>query len=256
VGLLSKKVGLVMGLANDHSIAWALSESLYAAGAELAFTHLPSQSNERRVRNLVEPKGAKMIYPCDVQNDEDVIRTFDMVKATYGQLDFLIHSIAFAPPMELKNPYLNMSRAGWHLAMDISVYSLVAVCRAASPLMTAGGSIITVSYYGGEKVVPGYNMMGVCKSALEHSVRYLAWDLGRQNIRVNAISAGPMRTLSSAGISHFDKMRQHASKKAPLGRDVEVQDIGNTGIYLLSHLSNGVTGEVLHVDCGYNIIGL
>jgi enoyl-[acyl-carrier protein] reductase I len=256
VGLLSKKVGLIMGLANDHSIAWALSESLYAAGAELAFTHLPSPSNERRVRQLVESKGAKMIYPCDVQNDEDVIRTFDMVKATYGRLDFLVHSIAFAPPMELKNPYVNMSRAGWHLAMDISVYSLVAVCRAAAPLMAEGGSIITVSYYGGEKVVPGYNVMGICKAALEHSVRYLAWDLGRQKIRVNAISAGPMRTLSSAGISHFDKMRQHAVKKAPLNRDVEMEDLGNTGIYLLSHLSSGVTGEVLHVDCGYNIIGL
>ncbi len=256
MGLLSKKIGLVMGLANDHSIAWALSEALYAAGAELAFTHLPSQSNERRVRSLVEPKGAKMIYPCDVQNDEDVIRTFDMVKATYGRLDFLIHSIAFAPPMELRNPYVNMSRAGWHLAMDISVYSLVAACRAALPLMSDGGSILTVSYYGGEKVVPGYNVMGICKAALEHSVRYLAWDLGRQNIRVNAISAGPVRTLSSAGISHFDKMRQHAAKKAPLGRDVEMEDLGNTGVYLLSHLSAGVTGEVLHVDCGYNIIGL
>jgi len=256
VGLFSKKVGLIMGLANDHSIAWALSEALYAGGAELAFTHLPSPSNERRVRSLVEPKGAKMIFPCDVQNDEDVIRTFDMVKATYGRLDFLVHSIAFAPPMELKNPYVNMSRAGWHLAMDISVYSLVAVCRAAAPLMTGGGSIVTVSYYGGEKVVPGYNVMGICKAALEHSVRYLAWDLGRQNIRVNAISAGPMRTLSSAGISHFDKMRQHAVKKAPLNRDVEMVDLGNTGVYLLSHLSAGVTGEVLHVDCGYNIIGL
>ena len=256
MGLLSKKVGLVMGLANDHSIAWALSESLYAAGAELAFTHLPSQSNERRVRNLVEPKGAKMIYPCDVQNSEDIVRTFDMVKSTYGRLDFLIHSIAFAPPLELKNPYVNMSRAGWHLAMDISVYSLVAVCRQAAPLMADGGSIITVSYYGGEKVVPGYNMMGICKAALEHSVRYLAWDLGSQKIRVNAISAGPVRTLSSAGISHFDKMRQHAAKKAPLGRDVEMEDLGNTGVYLLSHLSAGVTGEILHVDCGYNIIGL
>jgi enoyl-[acyl-carrier protein] reductase I len=256
VGLLSKKVGLVMGLANDHSIAWALSEALYAAGAELAFTHLPSPSNERRVRNLVEPKGAKMIYPCDVQNSEDIVRTFETVKSTYGRLDFLIHSIAFAPPLELKNPYVNMSRAGWHLAMDISVYSLVAVCRQAAPLMTEGGSIITVSYYGGEKVVPGYNVMGVCKAALEHSVRYLAWDLGSQKIRVNAISAGPVRTLSSAGISHFDKMRQHASKKAPLGRDVEMEDLGNTGVYLLSHLSAGVTGEILHVDCGYNIIGL
>ena len=256
MGLLSKKVGLVMGLANDHSIAWALSEALYAAGAELAFTHLPSPSNERRVRNLVEPKGAKMIHPCDVQNSEDIVRTFEMVKATYGRLDFLIHSIAFAPPLELKNPYVNMSRAGWHLAMDISVYSLVAVCRQAAPLMTDGGAIITVSYYGGEKVVPGYNVMGVCKAALEHSVRYLAWDLGHQKIRVNAISAGPMRTLSSAGISHFDKMRQHAVKKAPLNRDVEMEDLGNTGVYLLSHLSAGVTGEILHVDCGYNIIGL
>jgi enoyl-[acyl-carrier protein] reductase I len=257
VGLLSKKIGLVMGLANDHSIAWALSEALYGAGAELGFTHLPTQNNERRVRALVEPKGAKMIHPCDVQNDEDIIRTFDMVKSTYGRLDFIVHSIAFAPPQELKNPYTSMSRAGWHLAMDISVYSLVAICRAAMPLMTTGGSIMTVSYYGGEKVIPGYNMMGICKSALEHSVRYLAWDLGQQNyVRVNAISAGPMRTLSSAGISHFDKMRQHAAKKAPLGRDVSMEDIGNAGVYLLSDLSSGVTGEVLHVDCGYNIIGL
>jgi len=233
-----------------------LSEALYAEGAELAFTHLPSQSNERRVRNLVEPRGAKMIAPCDVQNSEDIVRTFETVKTTYGRLDFLVHSIAFAPPLELRNPYVNMSRQGWHLAMDISVYSLVAVCRAAAPLMTDGGSIITVTYFGGEKVVPGYNMMGICKAALEHSVRYLAWDLGSHNIRVNAISAGPVRTLSSAGISHFDKMRQHASKKAPLGRDVEMEDLGNTGVYLLSHLSAGVTGEVLHVDCGYNIIGL
>jgi enoyl-[acyl-carrier protein] reductase I len=257
VGLLSKKTGLIMGLANDHSIAWAIAEALYAAGAELGFTHLPNRANEGRVRKLVEPKGAKMIFPCDVQNDEDIIRTFDKAKETYGHLDFLVHSIAFAPPQELKNPYVSMSRAGWHLAMDISVFSLVAVCRAAMPIMTTGGSILTISYYGGEKVVPGYNMMGVCKAGLEHSVRYLAWDLGQQNyVRVNAISAGPMRTLSSAGISHFDKMRQHAAKKAPLGRDVEFEDIGNTALYLLGNLSSGVTGEVLHVDCGYNIIGL
>lgn len=257
MGLLSKKTGLIMGLANDHSIAWAISEALYAAGAELGFTHLPNRSNERRVRNLVEPKGAKLIFPCDVQNDEDIIRAFDKVRDAYGKLDFLVHSIAFAPPQELKNPYVSMSRAGWHLAMDISVFSLVAVCRAAMPLMETGGSILTISYYGGEKVVPGYNVMGVCKAALEHSVRYLAWDLGQQNyVRVNAISAGPMRTLSSAGISHFDRMRQHAAKKAPLGRDVEMDDIGNTALYLLSNLSGGVTGEVLHVDCGYNIIGL
>ena len=215
VGLFPRKIGLVMGLANDHSIAWAMSEALYAEGAELGFTHLPSPSSERRVRNLVEPKGAKLIFPCDVQNDEDIIRTFDTVRETYGRLDFLIHSIAFAPPQELQNPYVYMSRAGWHLAMDISVYSLVAVCRAAMPLMTTGGSIVTLSYYGGEKVMPGYNVMGVCKAALEHSVRYLAWDLGRQNIRVNAISAGPMRTLSSAGIAALRRDARSTPPRRP-----------------------------------------
>jgi enoyl-[acyl-carrier protein] reductase I len=257
VGLLSNKIGLIMGLANDRSIAWSLSEALYAEGAELGFTHMPTPSFERRVRALVEPKKAKLIHPCDVQKDEDIAGTFDAVKSTYGRLDFVVHAIAFAPPAELKGPYVNMSRAGWHMAMDISVYSLVAVCKAAAPLMQPGGSIITISYYGGEKVVPGYNVMGVCKSALEHSVRYLAWDLGRQNkIRVNAISAGPMRTLSAAGVADFDAMRDHAVKKSPLEREVEGTDLGNTGLYLLSHLSNGVTGEVLHVDCGYNIVGL
>ena len=170
MGLFSNKFGLIMGLANDRSIAWALSESLYAEGAELGFTHMPTPGFERRVRALVEPKGAKMIHPCDVQKDEDIASTFEAAKAIYGRLDFVVHAIAFAPPQELKSPYVNMSRAGWHLAMDISVYSLVAVCKAAAPLMPPGGSIITISYYGGEKVMPGYNVMGVCKSALEHSM--------------------------------------------------------------------------------------
>ena len=191
-----------------------------------------------------------------MQKDEDLDRVFDAVRETYGRLDFLIHSIAFAPPQELRNPYVQMSRAGWHLAMDISVYSLVAACRLAAPLMTDGGSIITISYYGGEKVIPNYNMMGVCKAALEHSVRYLAWDLGRQKIRVNCISAGPMRTLSSAGISGFDVLREHAVQKSPLGRTVEPADLGKNALYLLSDLSSGVTGETIHVDCGYSIIGL
>ena len=151
-----------------------------------------------------------------MQNDADIVRVVDAIRDTYGRLDFLVHSIAFSPPQELRTPYVEMSREGWHLAMDISVYSLVAVCRAAAPLMTAGGAIVTFSYYGGEKVIPGYNMMGVCKAALEHSVRYLAWDLGRQNVRVNCISAGPMRTLSAAGIHGFDEMRDHAAQKSPL----------------------------------------
>jgi enoyl-[acyl-carrier protein] reductase I len=256
MGIFSNKIGLVMGVANDHSIAWAISEALYVEGAELAFTHLPSPSNERRVMELVGPHQPKVVLPCDVQKDADVARVFDTLRDVYGRLDFLIHSIAFAPPQELRKPYVEMSREGWHLAMDISVYSLVSACRAAAPLMTAGGAVVTISYYGGEKVIPGYNVMGVCKAALEHSVRYLAWDLGRQNIRVNCISAGPVRTLSAAGIAGFDELRQHAAQKAPLGRNVDPKELGAAGLYLLGEQSNGVTGETIHVDCGYSIVGL
>jgi enoyl-[acyl-carrier protein] reductase I len=263
MSMFAGKIGLVMGVANERSIAWAMSEALYDQGAELAFTHLPSPSGERRVKRLVEghltpgesPR-AKLVLPCDVQRDDDITRVFDAIGATYGRLDFLIHAVAFAPPQELRNPYVQSSRAGWHLAMDISVYSLVAACRAAAPLMSGGGTIITVSYYGGEKVVPGYNMMGVCKAALEHSVRYLAWDLGRQNIRVNGVSAGPMRTLSTAGITGFDELREHAAKKSPLGRCVEPRELGSVALYLLGDLSAGVTGETLHVDCGYSVMGI
>jgi enoyl-[acyl-carrier protein] reductase I len=256
MAMFSGKIGLVMGVANDRSIGWIVSQALYAEGAELAFTHLPSPSNERRVRELVGPHGPKVVLPCDVQKDDDIARLFDEIRNVYGRLDFLVHSIAFAPPQELRNPYVDMSRAGWHLAMDISVYSLVAVCRAAAPLMTDGGAILTVSYYGGEKVIPGYNVMGVCKAALEHSVRYLAWDLGRKKIRVNCISAGPIRTISSSGIAGFDELREHAAKKSPLGRNIDPEDLGATGLYLLGDLSRGVTGETIHVDCGYSLIGL
>jgi enoyl-[acyl-carrier protein] reductase I len=188
--------------------------------------------------------------------DEEITRLFDAARETYGRLDFVIHSIAFAPPLELRKPYVEMSRAGWHLAMDISVYSLVATCRAAAPLMPDGGAIVTLSYYGGEKVVPGYNVMGVCKAALEHSVRYLAWDLGRQNVRVNCLSAGPMRTLSSAGISDFDQMREHAAKKACLNRNVLPEELGATGLFLVSDGAAAITGQVLYVDCGYQIMGM
>jgi enoyl-[acyl-carrier protein] reductase I len=257
MGLFTGKIGLVMGVANDRSIAWAMSEALYAEGAELAFTHLPGPSSERRVSRLVEPHAPKVVLSCDVQKDEDIAAVFAAVGKTYGRLDFLVHSIAFAPPVELRKPYVESTRAGWHLAMDISAYSLVASCREAAPLMPEGGSIVTLSYFGGEKVMPGYNLMGVCKAALEHSVRYLAWDLGRlKQIRVNAISAGPMRTLSSAGISDFDEMQSHCARKAPLARNVLPEELGSTGLYLLSHLSGGLTGEILHIDCGYNIIGL
>jgi enoyl-[acyl-carrier protein] reductase I len=197
-----------------------------------------------------------VVVPCDVQQDADIARLFEEVGRVYGRLDFLVHSIAFAPPQELRRPYVEMSREGWHLAMDISVYSLVTVCRAAAPLMTDGGAVLTISYYGGERVIPGYNVMGVCKAALEHSVRYLAWDLGSKQIRVNCISAGPMRTLSAAGIAGFDELRDHAAKKSPLGRNIDAEDVGATGLYLLGNLSRGITGETIHVDCGYSIVGL
>ena len=250
------KIGLVMGLANDRSIAWAIAQALEADGAELALTHLPGSASERRVAELLADRRPRVVLPCDVQNDADLARVFDEIRDVYGRLDFLVHSIAFAPPEELRKPYVETSRAGWHLAMDISAYSLVASARAAAGLMSEGGSILTLSYYGGEKVVPGYNMMGVCKAALEHSARYLAWDLGRQNIRVNCLSAGPLRTLSSAGIAGFDEMREHAVARSPLGRPLEAQDVAASALYLLGDRSGGVTGETLHVDCGYSIVGL
>ena len=257
MGSFRGKIGMVMGVANDRSIAWAMSEALYAEGAELAFTHLPGPSSERRVGKLLEGRDPKVVVPCDVQKDEDIERAFQAVADTYGRLDFLLHAVAFAPPSELKKPYLQTSREGWHLAMDISAYSLVAACRAAEPLMPDGGSVVTISYFGGEKVMPGYNLMGVCKAALDHTVRYLAWDMGRsRKIRVNAISAGPMRTLSSAGISGFDQMRDHAAKKSCLERNVEFEELGTTGLYLLGPASGGLTGEILHIDCGYSIVGL
>jgi len=257
MGLFSGKIGLVMGVANDRSIAWAMSEALYAEGAELAFTHLPGPSSRRRVMKLVEPRAPKLVLACDVQSDGELSRVFAAVGKTYGRLDFLIHSIAFAPPQELRKPYLDVGREAWHLAMDISAYSLVACCREALAIMPEGGAIVTITYFGGEKVMPGYNLMGVCKAALEHSVRYLAWDLGRlKRIRINALSAGPMRTLSSAGISDFDQMQDHCARKSPLARNVLPEELGTTGLYLLSHLSGGLTGETIHVDCGYSIVGL
>jgi enoyl-[acyl-carrier protein] reductase I len=256
MGMFDGKIGLIMGVANERSIAWAISEALYAEGAELAFSHWPSPSSERRVKQLLESHRPKILLPCDVQKDDDIARLFQAVGETYGRIHFLVHSIAFAPPQELREPYVEMSREGWQLAMDISAYSLVAVSRAAAGLMTEGGTIITISYYGGEKVMPGYNVMGVCKAALEHSVRYLAWDLGRKNIRVNCLSAGPMRTLSAAGIAGFDALREHAVEKSPLARNVESRELGTTALYLLSDLSSGVTGETVHVDCGYSIVGL
>jgi enoyl-[acyl-carrier protein] reductase I len=254
--LFANKIGLIMGIANERSIAWAISDALRAEGAELAYSYGPRPASERHVPDLLESLQPKLVMPCNVQNDDDIAKLFAAVNQTYGRLDFLVHSIAFAPPKELHNPYMLMSRPGWHLAMDASVYSFVAVCREASALMKNGGSIITITYYGGEKVIPGYNVMGVCKAALEHSVRYLAWDLGRQKVRVNAISSGPILTLSASGVSGFNEMSKYAATKSPLGRALEPKEIGSTAIYLLSDLSSAVTGETIHVDCGYSIVGI
>lgn len=256
MGLFTGKTGLIFGVANDRSIAWSISEALFKEGAELGFTHLPGDRSERRVRLLVEPHGAKMLVSCDVQKDDDIQAVFAKAKESYGKIDFVLHSIAYAPTAELQNPYYQISRQGWHMAMDISAYSLVTITRHAADLMPDGGSIVTLTYFGGEKVIPGYNVMGICKAALEHSVRYLAWDLGEKKIRVNSISAGPMRTLSSAGISDFDEMRERQAQKACLRRNVDPAELGSTGIYLLSDMSNGVTGETIHVDCGFNIVGI
>lgn len=260
MGLMTGKKGLVFGVANDHSIAWAIAEKLHQEGAQLGFTHLPDKDPanpkmERRVRKLADPIGAKLITPCNVQDDADLDRAFAAAKETFGELDFVVHSVAYAPIDDLKGPVYNVSREGFKTSMDISVFSLMAVCKRARDLMPRGGSIITLSYLGGERVIPGYNVMGLCKAALESSVGYLAHELGPQGIRVNALSAGPIKTLSSSAVKDFDVMLQMYDAMAPLRRNVEIEEVGKTGLYLVSDLSTGVTGETLHVDSGYHVMG-
>jgi enoyl-[acyl-carrier protein] reductase I len=259
MGLFTGKKGIVLGVANDHSIAWAIADYLHREGAELGFNHLPDKDDrrrmERRVRQLAEPIGAKLIAPCDVSKDEDIARFFGQVQDTFGTIDFVVHSVAFAPVEDIRCPYVNASRNGFHIAMDISVYSLVAVTRAAVPLMPAGGAVVTLTFYGGEKVVPGYNLMGVCKAALDCTVKYLAFDLGGQKVRVNAISAGPMKTLAASAVGDFDDMLLMHRILAPMRRNVEPDELGRTAAYLLSDLSSAVSGEIIHVDCGYHVMG-
>ena len=260
MGMFTGKKGLVFGIANDHSIAWAITQKLHAEGAEMGFTHLPDKDParprmEHRVRKLVEPLGAKLITPCDVQKDEDIDRVFAEARETYGQLDFVLHSVAYAPIDDLKGHVYNCSRAGFSTSMDISVYSLLAVTKRAREIIVPGGSILTLTYLGGEKVIPGYNIMGVCKAALESLVTYLAHELGPQGIRVNGLSAGPIKTLSSSAVGDFDVMLKLYEVMAPLRRNVEVEEVGKSGMYLLSELASGVTGEVLHVDSGYHVMG-
>jgi enoyl-[acyl-carrier protein] reductase I len=255
MGLFAGKKGLVLGVANDFSIAWAITQKLLAEGAEIGFTHLPGDKMERRVRKLTDPIGAKMLVSCDVQKDEDVARTFEVARHTYGGLDFVLHSIAFAPIEDLKCPFVQASREGFKTAMDVSVYSLAIVARYAAESMPDGGAIETLTYFGGERVVAGYNLMGVCKAALDASVRYLAHDLGPRNIRVNAVSAGPVKTLAASAVGDSDKLAGLYEAVSPLGRNITREEVGAAGMFLLSDLASGITGEVLHVDCGYNVMG-
>lgn len=256
MGLLDGRKGIIFGVANDKSIAWAIAKALHTEGAELAFTYA-GEVLEKRVRPLAESIGSKIILPCDVTRDDQIQHVFDEIQAHFAHLDILVHAIAFANREDLKGDYLNTSQEGFRLALDVSAYSLTALARHAAPLMEGRpASIITLTYFGAEKVIPRYNVMGVAKAALEASVRYLAWDLGPKGIRINAISAGPIRTLASAGISGFLEMLHHVEAKAPLRRNVSTEEVAKTAVYLASDLSSGVTGEVIYVDAGYNIMGM
>ena len=256
MGLMEGKKGLIFGVANEKSIAWAIAQALAKEGADLGFTFV-GEALEKRVRPLAESLGSKMVLPCDVGSDEQIRTVFGEVRKEWDGLDFFVHAVAFANKEELKGMYANTSREGFHLALDISAYSLVAMTREAIPLMEGrGGKIVTLTYFGAEKVIPNYNVMGVAKAALEASVKYLAEDVGRKGMRINAISAGPIRTLASAGISGFRDMIHHVEEKSPLRRAVTAEEVAKTALYLLSDLSVGVTGEILHVDAGYNIMGM
>jgi enoyl-[acyl-carrier protein] reductase I len=255
MGLFTGKKGMVLGVANDFSIAWAISKHLLEQGAEVGFTHLPGEKMERRVRKLAEPVGAKLITPCNVQDDADVARVFKEAGEVYGSLDFVLHSIAFAPIDDIKCPFVMASREGFKTAMDISVYSLAIVARYASEVMPNGGAITTMTYFGGEKVVAGYNMMGVCKAALDAAVKYLAYDLGPKNIRVNGLSAGPVKTLAASAVGDSDKLAGLYEAVSPLQRNITREEVGAAGMFLLSDLASGISGEILHVDAGYNAMG-
>jgi enoyl-[acyl-carrier protein] reductase I len=251
---LHGRTAVVFGVANKRSIAWSIAQGLHAAGAKLAITY-QNQRLEQEAKDLILSLPGAEAFMCDVSSDAEIDRLFAQLKEKYGKLDVLVHSVAFAPVDELKGEFVNTTREGFRTALDVSVYSLIAVSRAAAPLMTEGGSIITMTYYGAEKVVPHYNVMAVAKAALECTVRYLASDLGKHKIRVNAISAGPIKTLAARGIAGLGEMLKSHAERAPLGRNVDVAEVGSTGVFLASPASSGITGEVIYVDCGYNIMG-
>ena len=250
----SQKTAVIFGLANKRSIAWAIAQKLQEAGWHLAISY-QNERLEQEAKDLIHDLPGAAGFMCDVSSDQQIARLFEELKLKYGTLHGLVHSVAFAPAEELKGEFVNTTREGFRMAQDISVYSLIAVARAAAPLMTAGGGIVTLTYYGAEKVVPNYNVMGVAKAALEASVRYLANDLGAKHIRVNAISAGPIKTLAARGISGLGDMLKAHAERAPLKRNVDPAEVGATAAFLLSEGGSGITGETIYVDCGYNIMG-
>jgi enoyl-[acyl-carrier protein] reductase I len=254
MGLMEGKRGIIFGVANELSIAWGIAQQLRAHGATLAFTYL-NEALEKRVRPLAESLEAELILPCDVASDRDIEEVFTVAGRKWGKVDFVVHAVAFANREDLKHPFSQTSREGFALAMDISAYSLVAMARYAAPLMSEGGSLVALTYLGSSRVIPNYNVMGVAKAALEASVRYLAAELGEKNIRVNAVSAGPIKTLAASGIANFREKLKLMDERAPLRRCVSQDEVGKTTLYLLSDLASGVTGEVHFVDAGYNIQG-
>lgn len=251
MGLMTGKRGIIFGLANDKSIAWGIAQQLREAGAELAFTYL-NEALEKRVRPLAESLDAEIILPCDVQNEAEMVSVFDTLKEKWGEIDFVVHAVAFANREDLKKPFSETQREGFQLALDISAYSLVSMTRCALPVLKEGGSIVTMSYLGAVRSVPQYNVMGVAKAALEASVRYLAAELGEKGVRVNAVSAGPIKTLAASGIANFKEKLRVAEERAPLRRLVNQDDVGKATLYLVSDLASGVTGEIHYVDGGFS----
>ncbi|MBX7138436.1 MAG: enoyl-ACP reductase [Oligoflexia bacterium] len=253
--MLKGKKYLILGVANERSIAWGITQALHQAGAQIALTYM-NEAIEKRVRPLAAEIGCDTVLRCDVQSDQELDQLFADLKSRWGALDGVVHSIAFADREDLQRPFSQTSRKGFNLALDVSAYSMIAVAGRAAELMTNGGSLITLSYLGAERVVTNYNVMGVAKAALECSVRYLAADLGARNITVNAISAGPIKTLAASGIPHFKELLSAFAEKAPLRRNTTLEDVAKTGLFLLSPNGSGITGETIYVDCGFNIIGL
>ena len=253
--LLAGKAGLVVGVANERSLAWGIARALHGAGARLGFTY-QGEPFEKRVRPLAERLGAPLIESCELTDEVQIVRVMERCRTVFGGLDLLVHAVAYADKTALQGDYLEVSRDSFLKALDVSAYSLTALCRLARPLFRPGGAVVTLTYLGSQRAVPNYNVMGVAKAALEASVRYLAADLGPNGVRVNAISAGPIKTLSASGVSNFSSMLKHAEARSPLGRNVDTDDIGRAALFLMSDMARGITGEIVHVDAGYSIMGV